>query len=241
MAGVQPPTTSSAARASGSTSTTPVAEVAGARPLAQSPTFADSDGPLLYRRALPPRPARPRPARVRHARRHLLPSRRVARRRVPRRPRGLLLPASVRHHQPRPAVGATTCWRSRSRAAPQRDSNAKRNITGVLQDGESFDRELEPGRAVATRAHRHHRPGAHRPLPRAVPRCQRHARPPAPARRGSTATRRAIGARHHVRSTARRSPEQDHPLARGSNEIAWNLDIAKPAACGGRGRWASSR
>ena len=43
--------------------------------------------------------ARLRPPAVGDARRRLLPGRRVARRRLPRRPRGLLHPAHVRHHR----------------------------------------------------------------------------------------------------------------------------------------------
>ena len=123
----------------------PVARDRGARPL------ADVTGVRRLRRAaavpacLPPGTAGRRPARVRHPRRHLLPSRRLARRRVPRRPRGLLLPASLRHHEPGPAVG-------RPRAGGRGDvlhrsatPKAKRNITGVLQHGESFDRDWNPG------------------------------------------------------------------------------------------------
>lgn len=110
--------------------------------------------------------------------------------------------------------------------SPQRDPNAKRNITGVLQDGESFDRQWNPGglwRQV----------GIDITGPVRLDRCR-------------VLCRDANDTRAHLRLHARLDSDtarsvrvttcvdgmpvaqQDHPLARGSNEIAWNLDIAKP-------------
>ncbi len=110
--------------------------------------------------------------------------------------------------------------------SPQRDPEAKRNITGVLQDGESFDREWNPG-------------GLWRPVriditgPVRIDRCR-------------VLCRDANDARAHLRVHARLDSDaprsarittwvdgaavaqQDHPLAQGSNEITWNLDIAQP-------------
>jgi beta-mannosidase len=110
--------------------------------------------------------------------------------------------------------------------SPQRDRDAKRNITGVLQDGESFDRTWNPG-------------GLWRPVriditgPVRIDRCR-------------VLCRDANDTRAHLRLHARLDSDaprtarvttfvdgnavaqQEHPLALGSNEIAWNLDIAKP-------------
>ena len=63
------------------------------------PEFADHDGPLLHRRRFTAPEPEPRPPALGDARRDLLPGRRLARRRLPRRPRGLLPPAHVRHHR----------------------------------------------------------------------------------------------------------------------------------------------
>ena len=89
-----------------------------------------------------------------HARRHLLPGRRLARRRLPRRPRGLLLPPHVRRHQlsrladEHVLAVEVTC-------SPRHRRPAERNITGVFQHRR---RPANPGgiwRPVRSR----HRPG----------------------------------------------------------------------------------
>ncbi len=67
---------------------------------------------------LPPPPTRRRRAPLHHSRRHPLPGRRVARRRLPGRPRGLLLPPHLRHHRACPAGRATMCSPSRWPAHP---------------------------------------------------------------------------------------------------------------------------
>ena len=79
-----------------------------------TPAFAELDGPLIYRNRFR---ARRRPRRrppLGGARGRVLPGRRVARRRLPGRPGGLLHPPRLRHHRPGPALAVSTCspWRS---------------------------------------------------------------------------------------------------------------------------------
>ena len=194
------------------------------------PKFATTDGPLLYRhrfRAPPPAAGR---APVDHARRHLLPGRRLARRRLPRRPGGLLLPAHA-STSPRCRGSATsTCSRSRSTccAAAQHRGRAQHHRR-VPALGRHRPR-LEPGRAVAPRAPRDTGPVRIDRLPRAVPR-RRHdarahlrlyARLDSDDRRTcprAHARRRRAGRR--VRAVARR---------RASTRSSWNLDIDDPRA-----------
>jgi beta-mannosidase len=110
--------------------------------------------------------------------------------------------------------------------SPPRDPDAKRNVTGVLQDGESFDRTWNPG-------------GLWRPVtidvtgPVKIERCR-------VLCRDANDTRAHLRLQARLDSDAARSArittwvdgaavaQQDHPLARGPNEIAWNFDIAKP-------------
>ena len=103
------------------------------------------DGPLIYRTRfeLDTGPERRPP--LARARRHLLPGRRVARRRLPRRSRGLLLPPRLRDHRPRPAWPPSTCCSSRSRARRSRTGERKRNITGVFQHWDCIDPDWNPG------------------------------------------------------------------------------------------------
>ncbi|MGD9998517.1 MAG: glycoside hydrolase family 2 protein [Ilumatobacteraceae bacterium] len=108
----------------------------------------------------------------------------------------------------------------------QRDPRSKRNITGVLQDGESYDREWNPGglwRPVAIDVTGPVRIDHCRVLCRDANDARAHLR--LHARLDSDAPRRArvttfVDGVAHSR--------QDHPLALGTNEIAWNLDITKP-------------
>jgi beta-mannosidase len=108
----------------------------------------------------------------------------------------------------------------------QRDRRSKRNVTGVLQDGESFDRDWNPGglwRPVSIETTGPVRIDRCRVLCRDANDTRAHLR--LQARLDSDAPRRArittyVDGVAHAR--------QDHPLALGTNEIAWNLDIAKP-------------
>ena len=120
-----------------------------------------------------------RVAPVDHVRRHLLPGRRVARRRLPRRSRGILLPPQLRRH---------------CALAPRRRPRARRR--GDVQPGARHDRtaqrhravpalggrrpRLEPGRPLATGARLRHRAGQARPPAGAVPRRRRISCPPPP-------------------------------------------------------------
>ena len=82
-----------------------------------TPAFADTDGPLLYRRSFEADGPGRGPPRLADLRRALLPRRRVARRRLPRRHRGLLRAAHLRGHRrpPRPAASTTSPSRSPAR------------------------------------------------------------------------------------------------------------------------------
>ena len=110
-------------------------------------------------------------------------------------------------------------------AAPR----GRRNITGLFQHSEAVDRDWNPGGLWRTGARLRHRAGAHRPAARAVPRRRRDPRPPAPRTPASTATPPDTV---RVRTTADGAVvgETEHPLAAGSNEIEWSLDIDRPAA-----------
>lgn len=109
---------------------------------------------------------------------------------------------------------------------PQPPDAPKRTLMGALHDGSAFDRRWNPG-------------GIWRPVrlevtgPVRIDRCR-------------VLCRDANDTRAHLRLTARLDSdaarkvrvrtivdgivhaEQDHSLASGSNEIAWNLDVAKP-------------
>ena len=152
----------------------------------------------------------------------------MARRGLPRRSRGLLLPPQLRRH------GAV---------APRRRPRARRR--GHVQPGAGHDRPaqhhrpvpalrgrrpaLEPGRPVAPGARLRHRTGEARPAAGAVPRRRRHAGPPPPPR---PPRERRSPSSCSVRTTADGAVvgETEHPLAAGTNEIEWSLDIDRPAA-----------
>ena len=223
------PTTSCAATASGSRSTTAAgprsaSPVTGATTRSSPPATVRS----CYRTAFDAAAAGAGPTPLGHARRHLLPGRRVARRRLPRRSRGLLLPAHLRHH----GAGAA---RRRARARRRGDVRARsagtdgrRNITGVFQHSEAVDRDWNPG-------------GLWRPV-------RIYDTGPVRIDRLRVLCRDADEARAHLRlharldsddaaapsacarsSTARSSAETEHSLARGHNEVDWTLDIDDPA------------
>ena len=110
--------------------------------------------------------------------------------------------------------------------APQRDDGSKRNLTGAFQDPRRVGPDWNPG-------------GIWRPVtidltgPVRIDRCR-------------VLCRDANATRAHLRLTARLdsdqarsvrirtvvggvvAAEQDHSLARGANDIAWNFDLAKP-------------
>jgi beta-mannosidase len=111
--------------------------------------------------------------------------------------------------------------------SPQRDERAKRTLTGAFQDPRRVGPDWNPG-------------GIWRPVtidvtgPVRIDRCR-------------VLCRDANATRAHLRVTARLDSdrartvrvrtvvggitraEQDHSLARGDNDISWNLDLAKPA------------
>ena len=146
-----------------------------------APAFADSDGPLIYRTRFEldtgPEHAPP----LARARRHLLPRRRLARRGLPRRPRGLLPPARLRDHRPRGlGLRAPAVHRGDVRApagpAGQAEHHRRLPALGLHRP------RLEPGRDLAARSRRAHGAGADQPPPGGLPRGQRG--PGRPAARG---------------------------------------------------------
>ena len=194
----------------------------------QHPEFATSDGPLLYRTLPRARAGRRRAAPLAHVRRDLLPGRRLARRRLPRRPRGLLR-ARTRSTSPTLAGSTTSTWsRSRSPARRSADIRNRRNITGVLQHWDWHRPDVEPGRHLAPRPAVRHRAGAHRSLPGALPRRRRPPRPPAasPARLDSDDA--ATDRDPHAGRRCRRTPRPRTPVAAGVNELDWTLDLGDP-------------
>ena len=131
--------------------------------------FADADGPLLYRTMFEEARLDRGSSKLADVRRPLLPRRRVARRRVPRRHRGLLLPARVRGHRAaRGADRAPARRRGRLRAAdrPHGEAQHHRRVPAL---GLPRPR-LEPRRHLAIRAARAHRPGPDPRPARALPR-----------------------------------------------------------------------
>ena len=110
---------------------------------------------------------------------------------------------------------------------PERGTRGRRNITGLFQHSEAVDRALEPGWAVAT--------GARRTTP-----------VPVKLDRLRVLCRDADDTRAHLRLPARLDSdsartvrlrttadgvvvgEAEHPLAAGTNEIEWSLDIDRP-------------
>lgn len=109
---------------------------------------------------------------------------------------------------------------------PQPSDGPKRTVTGALQDGSVFDRRWNPG-------------GLWRPV-------QLEVTGPVRIDRCRVLCRDANDTRAHLRIAARLDSdaarpvrvrtlvdgrvlaEQDHSLAKGTNELAWNLDVAKP-------------
>ena len=191
---------------------------------------------------LPPRfelaaPA-PGAAPLDHVRRHLLPGRRVARRRLPRRPGGLLLPPQLRRHRALPP-------RRRPRAGRRGDVQPRARHPRPAQHHRAVPAlrgrrpALEPGRAVAAGARLRHRAGQARPAARAVPRRRRDPRPPAPGRpprQRHRPHRAPAHDRRRRRSSARPSTRWPPAPTRSSGR-----STSTGPGCGGRGRSATSR
>ncbi len=224
------PTTSCAAAPSASTSTTTTGRRSRCPATgAATPAFADSDGPLLYRTRFELEPRRRTASVVRHARRRLLPGRRLARRRLPRRPRGLLLPAQLRHHRPvAPRRRARARGRGR-RARRSATANAKRNITGVFQHWDCIDPTWNPGglwRPVRIETTGPVRIDRCRVLCRDANDARAHLRLARPARQ----RRAAHGADPHLRRRRRCSRSSEQSLARRHQRGRLEPRHRRPAA-----------
>ena len=99
-------------------------------------------------------------------------------------------------------------------------------MTGMLQHSEAIDRRVEPGRVVAAGARLRHGPGQARSATGPVPRRRRSSALISGCTSAWTATTRTV----HVRTTSDGTlvDETEHPVAAGSNEIEWSLDIDRP-------------
>ena len=168
------------------------------------------------------------PPRLADLRRPLLPGRRVARRRLPRRHRGLLRPAHLRGHRRAARPAASTTSPSRSPARRPTDLTAKRNLTGVFQHWDCLDPDWNPGGIWRPVRVTETGPGPHRPPAGAVPRGHRRAGR-ARAARHARQRRRP----HRVACTPR-SAALDHvadqPLAAGANDVEWTVTVDRPGA-----------
>ena len=181
-----------------------VARGPGARSLAVDSVIRRQRRTAALPAGVPSRPARRSPTGLRHPRGDLLPSRCLAGRRVPGRSRGLLLPTSLRHHQPGAPVGRPRAGRRGHLLAatrPRGQAQHHRSVAGrrVVRP------RMESRRSVAAGAHRHHWTGAHRSLPGAVSRRQRRARAP-PCACPPRQRRAAFCADHHVGRWCRGCP-----------------------------------
>ena len=205
------------------------------RPLAEHPRLRRRRWPAPLPAGLRRRAARARSPRVAHLRRHLLPGGRLARRRLPRRHRGLLRTARLRGDRGAGrSPGAPP--RRRGDLRPPGDRTAKRNLTGVFQHWDAIDPAWNPG-------------GIWRPV---------HVRETGPVRiaalrvscREATAGRAVVVLRACLDSDAARTVclqtrlggqdhQLDHPLATGDNEVEWTLTrgparavvAARPGRC----------
>ena len=153
----------------------------------------------------------------------------VARRRLPRRHRGLLLPPRVRDHRPGPERDEHVLAVEVA-CAPQRDRTAKRNITGVFQHWDCIDPTWNPGglwRPVRARADR---PGAHRRL-RVLCR-EADAEPGASVADARRPRQRRGPHRRASRTTVDErplEPRRSSRLAAGANRVEWSVDVDDPA------------
>ena len=168
------------------------------------PAFADSDGPLLYRRRFTHR-TRPTGRRaLPRVRRHLLLRRRVARRRLPRRDRRLVRPARVRRHR-RDARARRPRARGRGRVpAATRPRRASARSPAPYWQSPLLDPDAESRRPLAAGAHR-------RRADRCGSRRMRVLCIEASVEHGRLACDLALDAGD---DTARRAPARDRPRAR---------------------------
>ncbi len=193
--------------------------------------------------ALPPdvragTPLEPGHRRFLDLRRHLLLRRHLARRRVPRRDRGLLLPAHVRGHRPGPRrARRRSPPRGRGRvpaaARPHQEADHHRRLLALGQPRPG----LEPRRHLAPGPAARHRPGADQVAARAV-----HARRPRPAA-GCCSTSRSTPAPTRSRSRSARgsfatvtgpdgtllaATTRDVMLAAGDNTLTLTVEVDHP-------------
>ena len=197
-----------------------------------TPAFADSDGPILARcRFDAPAPAAGA-AVVADLRGPVHPGRRVVRRQLPGRHRGLLLPPQLRGHR-RPGGAHRPHAGGRGHLRPERGEGRARNLTGAFQSGTYADPAGNPG-------------GIWRPVrvtetgPVRIARLPRCAAGPTPSRRPSSSGPRSTAttpgrcgcgpswAAPTTRSTSRRPPAPTRSSGR-----SWST----ARRCGGPARW----
>ncbi len=195
-------------------------------------------------KAIRPRASAGRAPALRDARRHLLSGRCVARRRLPRRSRGLLLPPHLRHHQPvAPGERARAGGRGGvpATAQSQIETGDHRGAAELECDGS----DVESRRHLATGADRNDRAGADRPVARAVPRRQRHTGPLAvarPARQRCGQDRASVHARRRrvarpARAIARRRAQRSRLEPRHQRSaVVVAMDARRAGADRRRGR-----
>ena len=172
--------------------------VAGPRSLAVGAGVLDERRPAHLPHPLRPRARPGRGSALAGPRRALLPGRRVARRCLPRRPRGLLRPPRLRHHRPgRPVVRALAVHRGHVQPAarPGRQAQHHRRLPALGL----HRRRLEPRRPVAPRPGGAHRAGAHLQAAGRVPRGPRRPGGAAAARRARLGRHPLGAAAHHRR------------------------------------------
>ena len=194
--------------------------------------FADNDEPLIYRKRFELDPAACRAPAFRDARRHLLSGRCLARRRLPGRSGGVLLPPQLRHHQP-VAPGHRARARRRSGLPTAAQPKSKRTITGVFQNWNAMDPDVESRWHLARGAHRHDRSGADRQMACPVSRRQRHPCPPAPPR-PPRQRRGADGTGPHPRRRRSCSTSTNSHSREGSTRSI-GPSTSTIRGCGGRG------
>ena len=177
-------------------------------------------------------------------RRGLLHQRRLARRHLPGRHRGLLLPARLRDHR---ATGGRRRARSRRRGglpAADRTCDAKAQPHRGLPALGPPRPGLEPRRHLAAGAARAVRTGAHPPLAGRAAATSPTSAPSSSCGPCSTRVEARTGrARHHHHATTAggtsvedRARSHSRPARTG---VEWTVSVPSPAA-GGPGRWATS-
>ena len=164
-----------------------------------------------------------------HVRRHLLPGRRLARRRLPRRPRGLLLPAQLRRHRP-------VAHRRRARAGRRGDVLPRSAARAAGATSPACSSTPRPSTGTGTRAGCGDRCASTTPARSASIAsacCAATPTRPAPTcgcTPGSTATWPRTVAPAHDAPTASSSARPSTRWRPASNEIEWSLDIDRPPA-----------